>query len=198
MPKIENVDMTNRSIKEPSEIDHILWWFAAGNKEILKDSVNSRFNYKIVGLAVMVTWIFATFSWFFYASTIFSGILPKLLMGGFMGYAILTIDRTLVAGKFTITGFIARLILATLIGAFVGEAWILFIYKDDINRQIPLITETKVLQQRNKIDSTYSVPKKEFQILISTVDNETKKKYEEVEDLRKNTFKKWMLAEALA
>ena len=91
-----NVSLSQRENYEPSQLTAFLWWLSTAEKEILVDSVVDRNRYRIVGMTVLATWLFATFTWTYFFSTMVSSLIVSVLLGIFMGFVILTIDRALI------------------------------------------------------------------------------------------------------
>jgi len=66
----ENVSISQRENYEPSQFSEFLWWLSTAEKELLVDSVVDRNRFKIVGMTVLTTWLFATLAWTYFFSTI--------------------------------------------------------------------------------------------------------------------------------
>src|SRR6187549_1710897 len=114
----------------PSQTDTILWWLATAEKELIQDCVVDRNRYRIVGLSVLGTWLFATLAWTYFFSTAVDNPLMCLSLGLFMGFIILTIDRTLIKGinkshKNKVTPLLFRGLLAITIGTFMAQPAVL-------------------------------------------------------------------------
>src|SRR5690349_22660223 len=82
----------------PTQTDELLWWLATAEKELIHDCVVDRNRYRIVGLSVLATWLFATLAWTYFFSTAVDSLFMYVPLGIFMGFIILTIDRTLIKG----------------------------------------------------------------------------------------------------
>ena len=81
----------------PDGFTRFLWWLATVDPEVMQDCGPERERYRIIGMSVMVTWLFATLAWGYFFSTILD---DDLAVGGlaiFFGLAILAIDRNLIA-----------------------------------------------------------------------------------------------------
>ena len=74
-----------------------LWWLAAADADILKDCRTEKERYRIIGISVLVTWMFATLAWGYFFSTILEDDMVVAGLALFFGFAILSIDRTLIA-----------------------------------------------------------------------------------------------------
>src|SRR6476660_10449096 len=94
----KNYAFSQRESYAPSQFTEFLWWLSTAEKEILVDSVIDRNRYRIIGMTVLATWAFATFTWTYFFSTIVDSILLAAGLGLFMGFIILTIDRALLKG----------------------------------------------------------------------------------------------------
>ena len=84
----------------PKQIDgfsKFLWWLATADAEILKDCPTDKERYRIIGIAVLVTWLFATLAWGYFFSTVVEDDLVIAGLALFFGFAILSIDRSLIA-----------------------------------------------------------------------------------------------------
>src|SRR6476620_11539822 len=89
--------MAQREAFVPSRFTKFLWWLATAEPEILQDCVVDRNRYRIIGMSVLGTWLFATFTWMYFFSTMVSPWMAVPL-GIFMGGIILSIDRALIKG----------------------------------------------------------------------------------------------------
>jgi len=94
----KNIAVSQRENYTPSQFTEFLWWLSTAEKEILTDSVVDRNRYRIIGMTVLATWAFATFTWSYFFSTIVDSALLYVGLGIFMGFIILTIDRALIKG----------------------------------------------------------------------------------------------------
>ena len=55
-----NIAVSQRENYSPSQFTEFLWWLSTAEKELLVDSVVDRNRFKIVGMTVLTTWLFAT------------------------------------------------------------------------------------------------------------------------------------------
>ena len=76
----------------PTQTDELLWWLATAEKELIKDCVVDRNRYRIVGMSVLATWIFATLAWTYFFSTVIDNVFLYVGSGVFMGFVILSIN----------------------------------------------------------------------------------------------------------
>ena len=93
-----NTAISQRENYTPSTFTEFLWWLSTSERELLVDTVVDRNRFKIVGMTVLATWVFATLTWTYFFSTIISNAFLFILLGAFMGFVIMTIDRALIKG----------------------------------------------------------------------------------------------------
>src|SRR5450631_4224183 len=135
-----NVALSQRESYTPSAFTEFLWWLSTAEKEMLVDAVVDRNRYRIIGMTVLTTWAFASFTWTYFFSTLVDSALVAIALGLFMGFVILTIDRALIKG---ITRFnkrkygplLFRGLLALTIGMFMAEPAILYMFDKEIKMQ---------------------------------------------------------------
>ncbi|MFY0254442.1 DUF4407 domain-containing protein [Chitinophaga sp. 30R24] len=141
----------------PDGMTRFLWWLAAADVEVLKECSTEKERYRIVGISVMVTWMFATLAWGYFFSTIVNDDMAVAGLALFFGFAILSIDRTLIAamsrtnGGVKIMPLIFRLLLALTIGLFISQPIVLMLFKKDINAQLELSKQTKLDAYREQL-----------------------------------------------
>ncbi|CAN5470818.1 hypothetical protein BH10BAC3_BH10BAC3_29630 [soil metagenome] len=158
-----NGNMTGISQKEqdsPSQRDTMLWWLATAEKELIHDCVVDRNRYRIVGLSVLATWLFATLAWTYFFSTAVDSPVMYVPLGIFMGFIILTIDRTLIKGinktnKNKITPLLFRGLLAITIGMFMAQPAVLFLFDKEVRLQTSFDNEGRKMQKRQELDTLY-------------------------------------------
>lgn len=187
----ENVSISQRDNYEPSQFSEFLWWLSTAEKEILVDSVVDRNRFKIVGMTVLTTWLFATLAWTYFFSTIIDNAILFTGLGLFMGFIILTIDRALIKGitkfnKNKFTPLLFRGLLALTIGVFMAQPAILYMFNKEIKLQTSLDNEKKKVQKRNELNAVYSVRKTELAEQKSALTKEINQKYEVVARARDN------------
>ena len=143
-----NIAVSQRESYTPSQFTEFLWWLSTAEKEILVDSVVDRNRYRIIGMTVLATWAFASFTWTYFFSTIVDSILIAVFLGLFMGFIILTIDRALIKGitkfnKKKFTPLLFRGLLALTIGTFMAQPAVLYMFDKEIKLQASLDNEKK-------------------------------------------------------
>ncbi|MDB5222903.1 MAG: hypothetical protein JWN83_1570 [Chitinophagaceae bacterium] len=186
-----NVSISQRENYEPSQFSEFLWWLSTAEKELLVDSVVDRNRFKIVGMTVLTTWLFATLAWTYFFSTIINNAFLFVGLGMFMGFIILTIDRALIKGitkfnKNRFTPLLFRGLLALTIGVFMAQPAILYMFNKEIKLQTSLDNEKKKIQKREELDAVYKVRKTELAEQKTTLQNELNKKYTDVSKARDN------------
>jgi hypothetical protein len=186
-----NVSISQRENYEPSQLSEFLWWLSTAEKELLVDSVVDRNRFKIIGMTVLTTWLFATLAWTYFFSTIIDNAFLYVGLGMFMGFIILTIDRALIKGitKFNKNRFaplLFRGLLALTIGVFMAQPAILYMFNKEIKLQTSLDNEKKKVQKRDELAALYKVRKTELAEQKTALQNELKTKYTDVSKARDN------------
>ena len=186
-----NIAVSQRENYTPSQFTEFLWWLSTAEKELLVDSVVDRNRFKIVGMTVLTTWLFATLAWTYFFSTIIDSALVFTSLGCFMGFIILTIDRALIKGitkfnKNRFTPLLLRALLALTIGVFMAQPAILYMFNKEIKLQISLDNEKKKIQKREELDAVYKNEKTELTTQKQALQNELDKKYADVSKAREN------------
>ena len=186
-----NVSISQRENYEPSQLSDFLWWLSTAEKELLVDSVVDRNRFKIIGMTVLTTWLFATLAWTYFFSTIIDNAFLYVGLGVFMGFIILTIDRALIKGitKFNKNRFaplLFRGLLALTIGVFMAQPAILYMFNKEIKLQTSLDNEKKKVQKRDELAALYKVRKTELAEQKTALQNELKTKYTDVSKARDN------------
>lgn len=149
-----------RGTRAPGKWTRFLWWLSTAETELLEDCVVDRNRYAIVGMTVLGTWSFATLAWTYFFSTVVSNWWVAVLLGLFMGGMILTIDRALIKGigksnrrKWMPLAF--RGVLALVIGLFMAQPALLYLFDKEIHVQISLDNEQRKKDKLQKQDSVY-------------------------------------------
>ena len=187
----KNVPLSQRETYEPSQFTEFLWWLSTAEKEILVDSVVDRNRYRIIGMSVLATWIFACFAWTYFFSTIVSSLIMSVALGLFMGFIILTIDRALIKGitkfnKKKFTPLLFRGLLALTIGTFMAQPAVLYMFDKEIKLQTSLDNEKKKMLKRTELDSLYKNQKAELNLTKNNIQQQLDEKYSIVDKARAN------------
>jgi Domain of unknown function (DUF4407) len=186
-----NIPLSQRETYEPSQFTEFLWWLSTAEKEILVDSVVDRNRYRIIGMTVLATWLFATFTWTYFFSTIVDSLVMAIAMGLFMGFIILTIDRALIKGitkfnKKKFTPLLFRFLLALTIGTFMAQPAVLYMFDKEIKMQTSLDNEKRKMVKRQELDSLYSNRKNELLVQKEKIKTGLETKYADVNAARQN------------
>lgn len=137
-------------------LSKFLWWMAAADTEILKDCRADRERYRIIGISVLVTWLFATLAWGYFFSTVTDDEVVVAGLAFFFGFAILSIDRSLIAamsgaGRRQFLPVAFRLLLAFTIGLFISQPIVLLLFQKDIQAQMVLNRQGKLEKFRAEL-----------------------------------------------
>ena len=187
----KNIALSQRENYVPSAFTQFLWWLSTAEKEILIDSVVDRNRYRIIGMTVLATWAFASFTWTYFFSTIVDSVFIAVALGLFMGFVILTIDRALIKGitKFNKRKFaplLFRGLLALTIGTFMAQPAVLYMFDKEIKLQTSLDNEKKKMTKRQELDILYKNRKDELLQQKEKTRTEVEKKYADVSKAREN------------
>lgn len=168
--------------KEPEsdQMTEILWWFSTAIKELIKDCTVDRNRYKIVGSAMLFTWLYATLAWGYFWSTNSDSPFLFVSLGIFMGGFVLSIDRVLISSinkkKNNIVAVVLRIVMALCIGAFLAQPIILFIFSSDIDREIPILLDRKLAEKKIEVEQVYQSRKDELLANKKKLETELKEK----------------------
>ncbi|MFZ1529332.1 MAG: DUF4407 domain-containing protein [Ferruginibacter sp.] len=163
----KNISLSQRESYEPSQFSEFLWWLSTAEKELITDTVVDRNRYRIIGMTVLGTWLFATGAWTYFFSTMIDKALVYVPLGIFMGFIILSIDRALIKGitkqnKRKFTPLLFRGLLALTIGVFMAQPAVLYMFDKEIKMQTSLDNEKKKITKRQELDSLYKGQKDEL------------------------------------
>ncbi|WP_018616256.1 DUF4407 domain-containing protein [Segetibacter koreensis] len=181
--------LSQREQYTPGKWDEFLWWLGTAEKELLVQCVVDRNRYRIIGTTVLATWSFATLAWTYFWSTITSNWFLSVLLGLFMGFIILTIDRALIKGinkfnKNRITPLLLRGLLAVTLGTFMAQPAILFMFDKEIKLQASLDNEVRKRTKQQELDSLYNPQKQVLNTQRAQLQNQLDLKYSEVSKAR--------------
>jgi hypothetical protein len=169
----------------PSRWTRFLWWLSTAEEELLQDCVVDRNRYAIVGMTVLGTWSFATLAWTYFFSTVVANVWIAVLLGIFMGGMILTIDRALIKGinksnKKRWVPLAFRGILALVIGLFMAQPALLYLFNKEIHVQISLDNEQRKKDKRQKQDSVFYAERTILEQQKNKIQGELNTRYAEV------------------
>ncbi len=184
-----NIALSQRENYAPSAFTEFLWWLSTAEKEILADAVIDRNRYRIIGMTVLATWAFASFTWTYFFCTMVDSLLVAIALGLFMGFIILTIDRALIKGitkfnKRKFTPLLFRGLLALTIGTFMVQPAVLYLFDKEIKMQTSLDNEKRKLLKRQELDLLYKNRKDELTLQKEKIKSAVEKKYADVSRAR--------------
>jgi hypothetical protein len=187
----KNIAVSQRESYNPTQFTEFLWWLSTAEKEILVDSVVDRNRYRIIGMTVLATWAFASFTWTYFFSTIVDSVLLAVFLGLFMGFIILTIDRALIKGitkfnKQRLAPLLFRGLLALTIGTFMAQPAVLYMFDKEIKLQTSLDNEKKKILKQQELVTLYKAPKEALVKQTAVLRSELDLKYEGVNKAREN------------
>lgn len=181
--------ISQREQYAPNGWTRFLWWLSTAEPELLAGCVIDRNRYAIVGMTVLGTWAFATLAWTYFFSTVIGSIWIAGLLGLFMGGMILTIDRALIKGisksnkkRFVPLAF--RSVLALVIGLFMAQPALLYLFNKEIHVQISLDNEQRKKDKKQKQDSGYAAEKTLLMQKRNSLQQELTNRYAEVSAAR--------------
>ena len=187
----KNIAVSQRESYTPTQFTEFLWWLSTAEKEILVDSVVDRNRYRIIGMTVLATWAFATFTWTYFFNTFVDSIFLAVGLGLFMGFIILTIDRALIKGitkfnKQKLAPLLFRGILAITIGTFMAQPAVLYMFDKEIKLQTSLDNEKKKMLKQQELVTLYKAPKEALIKQSTVLKTELDLKYDAVNNARNN------------
>jgi hypothetical protein len=187
----KNIALSQRETYIPTQFTEFLWWLSTAEKEILVDSVVDRNRYRIIGMTVLATWAFATFTWTYFFNTIVDSVLLAIALGLFMGFIILTIDRALIKGitkfnKQKLAPLLFRGLLALTIGTFMAQPAVLYMFDKEIKLQTSLDNEKKKILKQQELVTLYKAPKDALTKQNAGLRSELDVKYDAVNKAREN------------
>jgi hypothetical protein len=187
----KNIAVSQRESYNPTQFTEFLWWLSTAEKEILVDSVVDRNRYRIIGMTVLATWAFASFTWTYFFSTIVDSVFLAIALGLFMGFIILTIDRALIKGitkfnKQRLAPLLFRGLLALTIGTFMAQPAVLYMFDKEIKLQTSLDNEKKKILKQQELVTLYKAPKEALVKQNTGLRSELDVKYEGVNKAREN------------
>jgi hypothetical protein len=156
----KNLSLAQRETFAPTRFRELLWWLSTAERELIADCVIDRNRYAITGMVVLCTWTFATVSWTYFFSTVTAEPMIFVPLGLFMGWVILSIDRALIKNigkgdRNRGTTFLIRASLALLIGSFMAQPAILYLFRKEIHTQVSLDNEARRIAKAHELDSLY-------------------------------------------
>lgn len=172
----------------------MLWWLATAEEELLADCLIDQNRFAIIGLLVMGTWTFASLAWMYFFSTVVNQWWVAVLLGLFMGWIILQIDRALIKGiggssKQKMAPIFVRGILAVSIGLFMAQPALLFLFDKEVKAQVSLDNEKRKQAKLFEQEKFYQPERNRLVEIQKTSNVELAKKYTEVMNAREAFIK---------
>lgn len=169
--------------------DNFLWWLATAEPEIIRDCKVDRNRYRITGLIVLGTWLFATLAWIYFFSTAIDNAMIYVPMGFFMGFIILSIDRALIKGinktnRNKMGPFALRALLALTIGLFMAQPAVLYLFDKEVKMQASIDNEGRKMIKRQQLDSLFAGQKTAIENEKTALQTTLNNKYAEIEKAR--------------
>ena len=188
---MENNTMPQQTTEESPAFTRFLWWLATAEKELLAGTAIDSNRYSIVGMTVLATWCFATIAWTYFFSTVTANSWWAIPLGIFMGFIILTIDRALIKSiNRRISNqwlpVLFRIILAGVIGLFMAQPALLYLFKKEIQQQIVIDNTGKQIANSHQVDSLYSNRKNELMAQKTSMQQEMANRFTTVNKAREN------------
>jgi hypothetical protein len=177
--------LSQREQYTPTAWDGFLWWLSTAEKELLMQCVVDRNRYRIIGTTVLATWSFATLAWTYFWTTVTNNLLISVLLGLFMGFIILTIDRALIKGinkynKNKIAPLLLRSVLAITLGTFMAQPAVLYMFDKEVKLQASLDNEARKRNKQQQLDSLYNPQKNSLNAQKTQLENQLTRKHDEV------------------
>lgn len=151
---------------EPGKFTRLLWWFSTAIPELIKQCQSDQNRAKIIGAGVVFTWLYATVAWIYFWSINISSIWLAIPLGLLIGFGILSIDRMLIASinkkKKSWIAITFRVVLALLLGAFIAQPILLWMFDKDIGQEIAIVQDKKVQEKRQLLQDIYASEKVEL------------------------------------
>jgi hypothetical protein len=148
-----------------------------------------RNRYRITGLIVLGTWLFATLAWVYFFSTTIDNPWAFIPMGFFMGFIILCIDRALIKGinktnRNKMGPLALRGLLALTIGLFMAQPAVLYLFDREVKMQASIDNEGRKMKKRAQLDSLFAGQKLALENEKAGLQKNLDTKYAEVEKAR--------------
>jgi len=182
----QNIEAGLKQTYQPNLQTKILWWFSTTIPDIIHDCTSDRHRAKIIGSGVIFTWLYATIAWIYFWAINISNPLIYIPLGIFIGYGILTIDRMLIASiskhKNNFIAIAFRVLLAILLGAFIAQPIILWMFEKDINTEVSILHDKKIREKGNEVTKIYQLEKAELKTQDAEIIAEKNKKYNAIEN----------------
>lgn len=186
-------ELPHRRESEPSKFTLLLWWFSTAIPELIKDCTSDRYRARIIGAGVVFTWLYATVAWIYFWSLNVSSPFLFIPLGILIGFGILSIDRMLIASiskkKKSIIAISFRVILAILLGSFIAQPILLWMFEKDISTEISIVQDEKVQEKRKELESIYQSEKNNLLQQKAAINDELNTRYSSLEKAEEEYIK---------
>jgi len=148
----------------PEKFNYFLWWLATADRKLLLRSGTDQGRFSIIGMTVLATWLFATVAWTSFFLISFDSVSAAVLLGIFMGFIILCIDRAMIKGirpseNKRIIPLLIRSLLAIMIGTFMAQPAVLYLFRKEVGLQILIDNESRKATKNQLTEAFYSKEK---------------------------------------
>lgn len=186
-----NAMLSQRESYVVTRWNKFLWWLSTAEETLIKDCAIDRNRYAITGMTVLCTWLFATVAWIYFFSIVVAQPIAFIVLGLFMGFIILCIDRALIKGitgnnKRKLLPLLFRILLAAIIGTFMAQPALLYLFKKEVEQQISVDNETRKQQKLKLQEATYTTQKQDWQHKKIQLQQQLNNKYAEVAKARES------------
>lgn len=176
---------------ESTGLDNFLWWLSTAEPELIRDCAVDRNRYRITGVVVLCTWVFATMAWTYFFSTTNTNMVAYVLLGLFMGFIVLTIDRALIKGinaknKSKIGPLLFRGILAVTIGFFMAQPAVLYLFDAEVRMQANIDNEARRQEKHEQLQAMYAPQQALYSNASKAIEDQRAAKALQVEAARAN------------
>ncbi len=187
----KTIALSQKQTYTPTRFTEFLWWLSTAEKELLADAVVDRNRHKIIGMTVLPTWAFTTLAWTYFFSTVATNTWLAIPLGFFISFIILTIDRALIKGinKFSknkIMPLLFRGLLAVVIGTFMAQPALLYMFKKEIRLQTSLDNEKKKPLKSEELNNFYKPRKVTLTTEKENLQKDAASKYADVAKARES------------
>ena len=167
-----------------SFIDKLLWWLAAVEPSLLQQYTVDRNRFRIIGLTVGCTGVFAVLAWTYFFSTTTAPAWSLLPLGFFMGFVIVNIDRALIKTmnpfKMQWLPLLLRMVLALVIGLFMAQPAVLYLFDQEVKTQASIDNGVRVQKKRQQLDSIYAGQKNAVAQQLVQYEAQAQARYNEI------------------
>ena len=180
-----------RETYAPTKAEQLLWWLATAEKKLLIQSITGKSKYAVIGMCVLSTWLFATAAWVYFFSIITTSTITAIALGLFMGFIILTIDRALIKSISSLNNkkilpLIFRVVLAIVIGTFMAQPALLYLFDKEVKMQASIDNEQRKKDKATQQEAAISIAKNKWLQQKQTLTKILENKYTEVATARNN------------